>query len=110
MERSALSQLGTIVTLFRDRYPEASVTTIHLFLLVAQHDGETTAFFLKHSPYNASALSRHFALLSDRGMRTARPMRLIRQTFPPDNYKERSYHLTAKGKKLVAELEDIMTC
>lgn len=92
----------------RDRHVDMTLQQAMVFLYVAAHPGIAQRELFKALEVSDSAASRNLALLSDIGNRGLPGLDIVTMKVNPIDRRERLLDLTAKGKRLLADImEDL---
>ncbi|MGF6226225.1 DNA-binding MarR family transcriptional regulator [Inquilinus ginsengisoli] len=94
--------------------PSLSIACVHTLLVAAKHEGRTISYIVKQSSVSKSTVCRYILDLGETrvlkrvGGNAAAGLGLLLTRDAYDDRREKDVFLTARGKALVALIEEIM--
>lgn len=104
MPEQPLSQMMAVLDAWRSLYSEIQAQTIATFLHIAADPGITLTKLQERLGIAQSSTSRNVAYLSDWYRYQVAGLGLVRTEVNPQNRREKSCHLTAKGERFLKTL------
>ena len=106
--KSSLSKLQAILAYLHQLDPEFTMPNLSTFLTVAENDGITMDKLADAAGYGRSSATRNIFVLSKFGEGKRAGMNLVYQDFMGEDRRQKTVHLTEKGKKVLLTINQLL--